>query len=139
MEKESFVTLFARKVKELASAYSSRDKSLADNDFYAKHKVSDLAEEDFVTQELCEYIDTFYDKRSEYESSELSSDEWFENEVDRTVDELMPDATEEEREQFHRIIADGIDKQAEAQLEAVKYCLEDVVDKSSRKEDSNEG
>ena len=71
MDKESLITLFTQRLSELANLYGSRDKSVTENEFYENHRVSDLAEEDFVSRELCEYIDAFYDKRNEYESSGL--------------------------------------------------------------------
>lgn len=139
MEKESLITLFAQRVSELANLYDSRDKSVTENEFYENHKVSDLAEEDFVSRELCEYVDAFYDKRDEYESSGLSSDEWFENEIEKIFLELFPDSTETEKEEFKRIIAENIDKQSEEQVAALRMCLKDVAEFAKRKEDSDEG
>ena len=85
VDKESLITLFTQRLSELADSYDSRDKSVTENEFYENHRVSDLSEEEFVSRELCEYIDAFYDKRHEYKSSGLSSDEWFENEIDKII------------------------------------------------------
>lgn len=137
--KTTLFTLFIRRLSELANLYDSRDKSVTENEFYENHKVSDLAEEDFVSRELCEYIDAFYDKRDEYESSGLSSDEWFENEIEKIFLELFPDSTETEKEEFKRIIAENIDKQSEEQVAALRMCLKDVAEFAKRKEDSDEG
>lgn len=139
MEKESFITLFTQRVSELANLYDSRDKSVTENEFYENHRVSDLAEEDFVSRELCEYIDAFYDKRKGYESSGLSADEWFENEIEKIIIELFPDSTETEKEEFKRIIAENIDEQSEEQVAALRMCLKDVADFAKGKEDSDEG
>lgn len=139
MDKESLITLFTQRLSELADSYDSRDKSVTENEFYENHRVSDLAEEDFVSRELCEYIDAFYDKRHEYESSGLSSDEWFENEIDKIIIELFPNSTETEKEKFKRIIAENIDEQSEEQVAALRMCLKDVAEFAKGKEDSDEG
>lgn len=139
MDKESLITLFTQRLSELADSYDSRDKSVTENEFYENHRVSDLAEEDFVSRELCEYIDAFYDKRHEYESSGLSSDEWFENEIDKIIIELFPNSTETEKEEFKRIIAENIDEQSEEQVAALRMCLKDVAEFAKEKEDSDEG
>lgn len=139
MDKESLITLFTQRLSELADSYDSRDKSVPENEFYENHRVSDLAEEDFVSRELCEYIDAFYDKRHEYESSGLSSDEWFENEIDKIIIELFPNSTETEKEEFKRIIAENIDEQSEEQVAALRMCLKDVAEFAKGKEESDEG
>ena len=139
MDKESLITLFTQRLSELADSYDSRDKSVTENEFYENHRVSYLAEEDFVSRELCEYIDAFYDKRHEYESSGLSSDEWFENEIDKIIIELFPNSTETEKEEFKRIIAENIDEQSEEQVAALRMCLKDVAEFAKGKEDSDEG
>lgn len=139
MDKESLITLFTQRLSELKNLYDSRDKSVTENEFYENHRVSDLAEEDFVSRELCEYIDAFYDKRNEYESSGLSSDEWFENEIEKIITELFPNSTETEKEEFKRIIAENIDEQSEEQVAALRMCLKDVADLAKGKEGSNEG
>lgn len=139
MDKESLITLFTQRLSELADSYDSRDKSVTENEFYENHRVSDLAEEDFVSRELCEYIDAFYDKRHEYESSGLSSDEWFENEIDKIIIELFPNSTETEKEEFKRIIAENIDEQSDEQVAALRMCLKDVAEFAKGKEDSDEG
>lgn len=139
MDKESLITLFTQRLSELADSYDSRDKSVTENEFYENHRVSDLAEEDFVSRELCEYIDAFYDKRHEYESSGLSSDEWFENEIDKIIIELFPNSTETEKEEFKRIIAENIDEQSEEQVAALRMCLKDVAEFAKGKEDCDEG
>ena len=139
MDKESLITLFTQRLSELADSYDSRDKSVSENEFYENHRVSDLAEEDFVSRELCEYIDAFYDKRHEYESSGLSSDEWFENEIDKIIIELFPNSTETEKEEFKRIIAENIDEQSEEQVAALRMCLKDVAEFAKGKEESDEG
>lgn len=139
MDKESLITLFTQRLSELANLYGSRDKSVTENEFYENHRVSDLAEEDFVSRELCEYIDAFYDKRHEYESSGLSSDEWFENEIDKIIIELFPNSTETEKEEFKRIIAENIDEQSEELVAALRMCLKDVAEFAKGKEDSDEG
>ena len=139
MDKESLITLFTQRLSELADSYDSRDKSVTENEFYENHRVSDLAEEDFVSRELCEYIDAFYDKRHEYESSGLSSDEWFENEIDKIIIELFPNSTETEKEEFKRIIAENIDEQSEEQVAALRMCLKDVAEFAKGKEESDEG
>lgn len=139
MDKESLITLFTQRLSELADSYDSRDKSVTENEFYENHRVSDLAEEDFVSRELCEYIDAFYDKRHEYESSGLSSDEWFENEIDKIIIELFPNSTETEKEEFKRIIAENIDEQSEELVAALRMCLKDVAEFAKGKEDSDEG
>lgn len=138
MDKESLITLFTQRLSELADSYDSRDKSVTENEFYENHRVSDLAEEDFVSRELCEYIDAFYDKRHEYESSGLSSDEWFENEIDKIIIELFPNSTETEKEEFKRIIAENIDEQSEEQVAALRISLRDVAEFAKGKEDSDE-
>ena len=139
MDKESLITLFAQRLLELTNLYDSRDKSVTENEFYENHRVSDLAEEDFVSRELCEYIDAFYDKRDEYESCGLSSDEWFENEVEKIITELLPNSPVIEKEEFKRIIAENIDEQSEEQVAALRMCLKDVADFAKGKEDSDEG
>ena len=139
MDKESLITLFTQRLSELADSYDSRDKSVTENEFYENHRVSDLAEEDFVSRELCEYIDAFYDKRHEYESSGLSSDEWFENEIDKIIIELFPNSTKTEKEEFRRIIAENIDEQSEEQVAALRMCLKDVAEFAKGKEESDEG
>lgn len=139
MDKESLITLFTQRLSELTNLYDSRDKSVTENEFYENHRVSDLAEEDFVSRELCEYIDAFYDKRNEYESCGLSSDEWFENEIEKIITELLPNSTEIEKEEFKRIIAENIDVQLEDQVAALQMCLKDVADFAKGKEDSDEG
>ena len=139
MDKESLITLFTQRLSELADSYDSRDKSVTENEFYENHRVSDLAEEDFVSRELCEYIDAFYDKRHEYESSGLSSDEWFENEIDKIIIELFPNSTETEKEEFKRIIAENIDEQSDEKVAALRMCLKDVAEFAKGKEDSDEG
>lgn len=138
MDNKSFVTLFKERLCELAELYSSRDKSLTEDEFYENHRVSDIAEEDFVSRELCEYIDAFYDKRHEYKSSGLSSDEWFENEIDKIIIELFPNSTETEKEQFKRIIADKIDEQSEEQVAALRSCIKDIANIAKGKEDCDE-
>ena len=138
MDKESLITLFTQRLSELADLYGSRDKSVAENEFYENHRVSDLAEEDFVSRELCEYIDAFYDKRNECESSGLSSDEWFENEIEKIIIELFPNSTENEKEEFKRIIAENIDEQSEEQVAALRISLRDVAEFAKGKEDSDE-
>lgn len=139
MDKESLITLFTQRVSELANLYDSRDKSVTENELYENHRVSDIAEEDFVSRELCEYIDAFYDKRDEYESSGLSSEEWFENEIEKIITDLLPNSTEIEKEEFKRIIAENIDEQSEEQVAALRMCLKDVADFAKGKEDSDEG
>lgn len=138
MDKESLITLFTQRLSELADSYDSRDKSVTENEFYENHRVSDLAEEDFVSRELCEYIDAFYDKRHEYESSGLSSDDWFENEIEKIIIELFPNSTENEKEEFKRIIAENIDEQSEEQVAALRISLKDVAEFAKGKEDSDE-
>ena len=138
MDKESLITLFTQRLSELTNLYDSRDKSVTENEFYENHRVSDLAEEDFVSRELCEYIDAFYDKRNEYESCGLGSDEWFENEIEKIITELLPNSTEIEKEEFKRIIAENIDVQLEDQVAALRMCLKDVADFAKGKEDSDE-
>lgn len=138
MDNKSFVTLFKERLCELAELYSSRDKSLTEEEFYENHRVSGLAEEDFVSRELCEYIDAFYDKRNECESSGLSSDEWFENEIEKIIIELFPNSTENEKEEFKRIIAENIDKQSEEQVAALRLCIKDIANIAKGKEDCDE-
>ena len=128
MDKESLITLFTQRLSELANLYGSRDKSVTENEFYENHRVSDLAEEDFVSRELCEYIDAFYDKRNKCESSGLSSDEWFENEIEEIIIELFPNSTENE----------NIDEQSEEQVAALRISLRDVAEFAKGKEDSDE-
>lgn len=138
MDKESLITLFAQRLLELTNLYDSRDKSVTENEFYENHRVSDLAEEDFVSRELCEYIDAFYDKRDEYESCGLSSDDWFENEIEKIIIELFPNSTENEKEEFKRIITENIDEQSEEQVAALRISLKDVAEFAKGKEDSDE-
>ena len=138
MDKESLITLFTQRLSELADSYDSRDKSVTENEFYENHRVSDLAEEDFVSRELCEYIDAFYDKRDEYESCGLSSDEWFENEVEKIITELLPNSPVIEKEEFKRIITENIDEQSEEQVAALRISLRDVAEFAKGKEDSDE-
>ena len=139
MDNESLVTLFKDKLRELTELYCLRDKSLTEKEFYRNHKVSESVDEDFVTRELCEYIDVFYNKRIECEASELSSEGWFENEIEKIIIELFPNSTETEKEEFKRIIAEKIDEQSEEQVAALRMCLKDVAEFAKGKEDSDEG
>ena len=138
MDNESLITLFKVRLRELTDLYNSRDQSLTENEFYENHIVSDSVDEDFVTQELCEYLDTFYDKRVECETSGLSADEWFENDMDEILIELFPNATTNEKEYFKLIIAESIDEQSEEQVAALRACLKDVADISIKNEECDE-
>lgn len=139
MEKETFISIFSKRLAELTESFKLRDKSVSENEFYLNHKVSNLEEEDSVTRELCEFVDTFYDQRKEYENSRLDADAWFEKEIDKIILELFPDATESEKEEFKRAVADGIDKQSEYTAEALRTIMKEVVGLAKRKEDCDEG
>lgn len=48
MDNKLLAILFKDRLPELTKLYSSRDKSLTENEFYKNHKVSESVDEDFV-------------------------------------------------------------------------------------------
>ncbi len=138
MDKESFLSLFIKRLEQLVADFKSRNSSASENEFYINRKVTSLQEEELINRELCEYIDTYYEKRKEFAAGNMNAEEWFEREVEKTATELIPDATEEEIEIFKKAVAEGIDQQTEEKIEALKLALGEVAEVAKGKEGNDE-
>ena len=60
------------------------------------------------------------------------------SEIEKIIIELFPNSTENEKEEFKRIIAENIDEQSEEQVAALRISLKDVAEFAKGKEDSDE-
>ena len=138
MERTTFISLFKQGLEELLERYRSKDESVSDHDFFVNHRVTDLEEEELLNREICDYVEAFYRKRREYEDSSLAPDEWFAQQVDNTIVELFPDATEAEKDDFRQAVVDGIDRQSSDTAEALRLTMEEVAEQSKREEVSDE-
>ncbi len=138
MERTTFISLFKQGLEELLERYRSKDESVSDYDFFVNHRVTDLEEEELLNREICDYVEAFYRKRREYEDSSLAPDEWFAQQVDDTIVELFPDATETEKNDFRQAVVDGIDRQSSDTAEALRLTMEEVAEQSKREEVSDE-
>lgn len=138
MDKDSFLSLFIKRLEQLVADLKSRNSSVSENEFYINRKVTSYDEEELINRELCEYIDTYYEKRKEFEAGNMNAEEWFEREVEKAATELIPDATEEEIEIFKKAVAEGIDKQTEEKIEALKITFGDVAEVAKGKEGNDE-
>lgn len=135
--KDTFIALFIQKFEELFNLFRDRKDNKSENEFYRDRRVSDSEHEGFVTDELCEYIDTYYEKKREFMASGQDPDEWFKKDVDKSISDVMPDASEEERDEIMQEVLKGIDDQNSDIADALEYSMKntlEIVSDSEKKE-----
>lgn len=68
-------------------------------------------EEKELIAELCDEIDTFHNKRREFEASGKDIETWYDDEIERLAREVKPDATSEDIDAVKEAIAKKVDKE----------------------------
>lgn len=68
-------------------------------------------EEKELIAELCDEIDTFHQKRREFNASGKDIDTWYDEEIERLTREVKPDATSEDVDAVKEAIAKKVDEE----------------------------
>lgn len=104
---QAFDKRFVQQLLDLKDRWEKRqDKTETIDGFLTKQKVSDFEEEENLNRELCEYVDAFYAKRNAYESVPYNTNKFMEKEVNNAVNDMLPDATDGEKEEIEAKLID---------------------------------
>ena len=127
-QKESFAKRFVKALIDLVEfCNKAENKAKPIDEVLQSYKVSDWDGDEALTKRLCEYVDNFYAQRLEFEKSKKKADVWLKGEIDKTINELSPDATDEEKKELKKLFVEGIDAKIETLANEVSANYDDVV------------
>ena len=100
-----------------------------------KEELETVEEKRKLLEELCEDVDTYYEKKTVADKAE-DLDEWFKNEVKTFVHDTIPDANQEDVKEIEDIVSNSMEKEIEMRAKMLES--EFMDDESDYKRDALE-
>lgn len=82
-------------------------------------KSAQTEEETQLIEQMCQDVDTYYEKRADFRSSKKTPGEWLEQEIENTVTELCPEADAYDIKEVKQSVSKAIDSEIEVTMKCI--------------------